>query len=375
MPRSPINFPAALAIALLTIATVRGAEALAVPAQDAPAYKDHARLRIYLDDAGAEQPVANAKDWATRRRHILAGMQQAMGPLSDRTKLPALDLKVLDETKQAGTRRQTISFASGDGDRVTAYLFLPDAPAGTRSPAMLALHQTSAIGKGEVAGEGKSANQAYGLELAQRGYVVLAPDYPSFGGLKDYDFRRGGYASGTMKGIFNHMRAVDLLCDRNDVNPKRIGVIGHSLGGHNAMFVGVFDERLQVIVSSCGWTPFHDYYGGKIAGWTSDRYMPRLRDRYGLDPDRVPFDFYEVVAALAPRAFFSCSPTKDENFDVAGVRKAEKAAADIYELLGAPKNLQIRYPDCEHDFPTETRREAYRFIDAALGHKPGRDVP
>jgi cephalosporin-C deacetylase-like acetyl esterase len=44
-----------------------------------------------------------------------------------------------------------------------------------------------------------------------------------------------------MKGIFNHMRAVDLLCSRPEVDPKRIGAIGHSLGGHNAMFVGLFD--------------------------------------------------------------------------------------------------------------------------------------
>jgi acetyl esterase/lipase len=365
-----LTFHAALVIALAAIETTCSAEPPTAPTQAGPNYRDHARLLVYLDDAGAEHPVTSAKEWQTRRRHILAGMQQAMGPLPDRSKLPPLDMRVNDEIKQAGVRRQTISFASGDGDRVTAYLYLPDAPSTARRPAMLALHQTSTIGKGEIAGEGKSANQGYGLELAQRGYIVLAPDYPSFGGLQDYDFRRGGYVSGTMKGIFNHMRAVDLLSARDDVDQKRIGVIGHSLGGHNAMFVGVFDERLKVIVTSCGWTPFHDYYGGKLTGWTSDRYMPRIRDQYGLDPDRVPFDFYEVVAALAPRPFFSCSPTRDENFAVAGVRKAEKAAAEVYELLGAPKNLQIRYPDCEHDFPTETRREAYRFIDAALVHKP-----
>ncbi|MBI2825859.1 MAG: alpha/beta fold hydrolase [Planctomycetia bacterium] len=343
--------------------------------QQAPAYKDHSRLRVYVDDAGREQPVKSAQDWAVRRRHILAGMQEAMGPLPDRRNLPPLDVKTLEEITHNGPRRQTISFATGDGDRLSAYLYLPEAGVGKRSPAILALHPTSAIGKGEVAGLGAKQSRAYAVELAHRGYVVLAPDYPSFGDSKDYDFQADRYVSGTMKGIFNHMRAVDLLAARADVDPERIGAIGHSLGGHNAMFVGVFDERLKVIVSSCGWTPFHDYYGGKIAGWTSDRYMPRLRDEYGLDPARVPFDFYEVVAALAPRAFFSNSPSHDENFDAAGVRKGIAAAADIYQLLGARERLQVRYPDCGHDFPTEVRREAYRFIDAALKHQPTSDVP
>src|SRR5262249_5721107 len=158
---------------------------------------------------------------------------------------------------------------------------LPKTAAGTRSPAMLALHQTTKIGKDEPVGIGPMKNLHYGLELAQRGYVVLAPDYPSFGEYP-YDFKASGHGSGTIKGIFNHMRCVDLLEEREDVDPERIGVIGHSLGGHNALFVAAFDERLKIIVSSCGWTPFHDYYEGKIAGWTSDRYMPRLRDVYDL---------------------------------------------------------------------------------------------
>ena len=92
-----------------------------------------------------------------------------------------------------------------------------------------------------------------------------------------------------------------------------------------------------------------------------------LKTRYNLDPDRVPFDFYEVVAALAPRVFFSISPLHDSNFDVRGVKKAIPKAREIYKLLGQADALQLRTPDCAHDFPVEVRDEAYRFIDQALG--------
>ena len=209
-------------------------------------------------------------------------------------------------------------------------------------------------------------------ELAKRGYVVLVPDYPSFGDY-EYDFKADAYTSGSMKGIFNHLRAVDLLVARPEVDPDRIGAIGHSLGGHNAMFVGLFDERIKVIVSSCGWTPFHHYYGGKLDGWTSDRYVPSIREVYKLDPDKVPFDMYEIVAGFAPRAFFSVSPLRDGNFDVEGVRKVIAAARPIYELLGVPNNLQVRYPESEHDFPPKERHESYQFIDRILSHTPRED--
>jgi len=126
------------------------------------------------------------------------------------------------------------------------------------------------------------------------------------------------------------------------------------------------DPRIKVVVSSCGWTPFHDYYGGKIKGWTSDRYMPSLRDTYNLDANQVPFDFYELTAALAPRAFFSNSPLHDSNFDYRGIEKAAPKVRRIYNLYDASDHLRIAYPESEHDFPTSVREESYRFIDQIL---------
>ncbi len=331
---------------------------------------DHADLSVYHDTDGKPQPIKTPADWAKRRSQILAGMQAAMGPLPKRSDLP-FDLKVLAREKGNGFERQTISILAEGKDRITAYLYLPLSRAKhERRPAMLALHPTGTQGKGIVAGEGPRPNREYGLELAKRGYVVICPDYPSFGDASGYDFNNDDYQSGTMKGIFNHMRCVDFLISRDEVDPNRIGVIGHSLGGHNALFAAAFDSRLKVIVSSCGWTPFHDYYAGKIAGWTSDRYMPLLKTKYNLDPDQVPFDFYEVVAAMAPRLFFSNSPLEDSNFDYRGVKKTEPKAQAIYKLLGAEKNLVIKYPNCQHDFPTPTRKEAYAFIDRGLNYSP-----
>ena len=57
------------------------------------------------------------------------------------------------------------------------------------------------------------------------------------------------------------------------------------------MFLAAFDSRVKAVVSSCGWTMFADYHGGKLDGWSGERYMPRLRTVYGLDPGRAAFRF------------------------------------------------------------------------------------
>jgi hypothetical protein len=168
------------------------------------------------------------------------------------------------------------------------------------------------------------------------------------------------------------MRAVDLLTSLKGVDGARIGVIGHSIGGHNAIFLGAFDERIKVVVSSCGWTPFAKYYGGNLAGWTSDRYMPRIRSAYHLDPERVPFDFAGVIASIAPRSFLSISPLHDDNFDVEGVKQSIAEVSRVYTLLGASENLAVEYPNTGHEFSPEMRTRAYSYIDRAL--KEGRRV-
>ena len=337
-------------------------------------------LLFYTDSKGKKRRVTTSAEWEIKRQQILERMQQAMGKLPDFLDLPDMDIQIIDELKEENYIRQSISFTVAKNEKVPAYLYIPFQKGKQKKlPAMLALHPTGDAGKKIVDGQGPLSNRAYAKELAQRGYVVIAPDYPSFGDLKDYDFKTDRYQSGTMKSIFDNMRCVDLLQARPDVDMNQIGVIGHSLGGHNAMFTGAFDKRLKVIVSSCGWT-LMDYYnagkavtekfGSALGPWAQERYMPLLRDKYNLDIKKIPFDFDEVIAALAPRAFFSNSPLNDSNFNVDGVKKGIAEVSDVYRFLGVKDKLAVRHPESEHDFPPEVRFEAYRFIDKILDLTP-----
>lgn len=333
--------------------------------QEAP----HQSLAWFPAADGQVARVSQESDWEQRRKSIIKGLEKVAGALPSRDILPDLDVKVSERIETETYVRETITFQcepnepDKPGDRTPAFLYSPKGvKSGDLRAGIVALHPTNAIGKRVVDGQSERPNRGYAKELAELGYVVIAPDYPSFGEYADYDFSADRYGSGTMKGIWNHMRCVDVLCARADVDGRKIGTIGHSLGGHNAIFLGLYDRRVKVIVSSCGWTPFHDYYGGDLKGWTSDRYMPAIRDQYESSPDKMPFDFYELVGALAPAAFFSNSPLRDSNFDYRGIEKAAPKVRRVYELYGVPEKLRLAYPDDEHDFPTPVREESYEFL-------------
>ncbi|MBL8231737.1 MAG: alpha/beta fold hydrolase [Bryobacterales bacterium] len=327
-----------------------------------PVYPTHNDLLYYLTTSGERRPVRNRHDFEIRRRHILAGMQEVMGPLPPPigTKPRIQSATDIDEGPYL---RRHIRFDTDPGDLVPAWLLLPKQPNGA---AVLCLHQTTKIGKDEPAGLGGKPNLHYARELAQRGFVTFAPDYPNFGEYQ-FDPYANGYASATMKGIVNHRRAVDVLASLPQVKRNRIGVCGHSLGGHNSLFLAAFDPRIRAVVTSCGFTAFPKYYGGNLTGWSHKGYMPRIADRYEKSPARMPFDFPEILGAIAPRAIFINAPTRDANFEVSGVDDCVNAARPIFEkIYQRPGVLVTEHPEADHDFPQEVRERAYRFLEGQL---------
>jgi dienelactone hydrolase len=257
--------------------------------------------------------------------------------------------------------------ASGKPDRVPAFLLVPKGiKAGSRVPAVLCLHQTTRIGKGEPAGVGGKPDLRYGAELARRGFVTLAPDYPNFG---DYTFDpyAQGYISATMKAIVNHRRAIDVLQSLPEVDSDKIGVIGHSLGGHNSLFLSAFDQRVKAVVTSCGFNSFSKYENGDLTGWSHKGYMPRIAEVYSRNASRMPFDFTEVLSAVAPRPVFINAPLEDSNFEVSGVKDCVTAAGQVYDqLFHAGDRLVAIYPEAGHEFPLAIRQQAYGFLDRWL---------
>jgi hypothetical protein len=331
-------------------------------------------LLVYRGPNNEPQPVQTTEDWLKRRGEILAGMQAVMGRLPGSEKRCPLAMEVQEEVDCGRYMRRLITYASEPGSRVPAYLLIPKAvlaSEGRRAPAVLCLHGTdNVVGHGIVVGLGNRPNRQYASELAERGYVTLAPNYPLLAKYQP-DLRALGWESGTLKAVWDNIRGLDLLESLPYVDPGKFGAIGHSLGGHNSVYTAVFDGRIQAVVSSCGLDSYLDYYGGdeKVwmpeKGWTQTRYMPRLAGYRGRLQE-IPFDFHELVGALAPRRVLIIAPIKDHNFRAESVDRIVAAASRVYAIYGHSERLKVEHPDCAHDFPQEMRDAAYKWFETVL---------
>jgi hypothetical protein len=298
-----------------------------------------------------------------------------MGPFPGHPRGP-VPVRLISETDHGEYVVRDIRYRSEPGAavgvEVPAYLMIPaTAVKGERKHrAVLALHQTHAAGRKVVAGLGNSPDDEYGVELVRKGYVVLAPAYPI---LADYepDVRGLGYVSGTMKAVWDNVRGLDLLASMPGVATNGFGVIGHSLGGHNGLFTAAFDERIRVVVTSCGFDSFRDYYDGNPAvwaeerGWCQLRYMPGLLAYRGR-LEALPFDFVEVLSAIGPRAVWVNAPKADSNFRWRSVDRVVGAVRPIWTRAGRGDRLEVVHPDHGHRFAPAERERAYAVIAREL---------
>lgn len=319
----------------------------------------------YTDRQGNVFPLESPEDWTKFRNRMRWNMSHLCGTIAPPPSVGEMAVEMGEPQDMGAYTLRHITYAvDGPADRVPALLLVPKSLDG-KAAGIVALHQTTAEGKEEPAGVRGNPRLPYGRELAERGNVVICPDYVTFGEYNP-DYLGMGYVSGTAKGIRNHMAAVSILQSLPEVDPERIGAIGHSLGGHNTLFLALFDERVKAAATSCGFDSVETYYEGDLTGWVQDRYMPRVAWVYGKDAKRMPIDYTEILAAIAPRPVYINAPMHDGNFVAAGVDTCVAFASAAYQAQGNPSGITLEHPEAEHSFPEAQRETAYDMLEHAL---------
>ncbi|MEO7913297.1 MAG: prolyl oligopeptidase family serine peptidase [Roseiflexaceae bacterium] len=310
---------------------------------------------------------------STLRNAIL----QRLGRFPERVPLAA----TFGSARDMGDHTRTlVSYAVEANERVDAWLLRPSGDQPARGwPAILALHQHAGqfyLGKAEPAGLSADRMYHYGLDLCRRGYLVLCPDHLCFEdrrppeymriekrALSDQGYERFAFTQRLLAGsclqtkyLHDMVCALDLLAELSHVNAARLGAIGHSLGGQEALWLAWYDRRVRAAVSSCGFgridTIIRDAINHNYA-----LYVPGLLELCDTDG---------LLAEIAPRAFLLSAGEQDALFPIDGVRALAASAEVAYAACGVPERFRAIIFPTGHSFPDQVKAEAYAFLDRWL---------
>ncbi len=332
--------------------------------------------------------ICDEAGWESKRSSIIcrSGLMLGEPPVVHPGPVKA---DILNETARDGYKELKVRFLSGTGDMIKGFLLIPD-DAGSSSPrpGIIALHSTGP-GATQTVGITPREGRSYGMELAQRGYVVLAVDtitagervYPGYEPyFTDEFYSEYPHWSAMGKMLYDHKRGLDYLCSLDVVDAGRLGCIGHSLGGYNSFFLHAFEPRIKAAVASCGLSPM----GGTNMPYQFARnewfvhFNPACREyiRSGM----IPCDMHEVMSLCAPKPFFNYSAKADSIYypksahtegDFSDwwntVDKALTMVAKVYAIYGASGDFIRIDGEGDHDFPRDVRNRAYEWLDEKLG--------
>ena len=251
------------------------------------------------------------------REQILDGARQILGT-GPTNKVP-LDPRVSTEVDCGDYTRRKVSIQVQPGDRMPAWMLIPKKRAG-RVPAIICFYgTTSGAGKdttvglsGRTPGAPTHPNLSFAIDMAQAGFAAFAPDYLRDGervqpGRKPYDttdfYKEFPDWSIHGKDIWDTSRAIDYLQSLDFVDPERIGMVGHSYGGHSTIFATAMEPRIKVAVANGPVSDFlhHGMHWAVPRGAGNSQSLPALRP-YVMDHTLpLPVTFYEFTSLIAPR--------------------------------------------------------------------------
>ncbi|MGM0531543.1 MAG: hypothetical protein ACQER7_09335, partial [Bacteroidota bacterium] len=286
-------------------------------------------------------------------------------------------------------------------------------PAGTKKPlpGILALHHHGGdkyFGKRKITRTNDSQHPhvvdeqqryydglAWANEIARRGHVVLVPDAFPFAsrrvmlqdvpehlrqGLNDndpenmdnieaYNKWAGAHEDIMAKSLFcagttwpgvwvaEDLKALDILCNREDVDVDKIGCGGLSGGGMRTVFIGGLDSRIKCSVCVGLMTTWEDFMLNKSHTHTWMTFAPVL-------PKEL--DFPEILGMNVPSPTLVLNAEQDGLFTLSGMKEADKILQEVYEKSKAPERYKGSFYPGGHKFGKEMQAEAFNWFDRWL---------
>ncbi len=235
------------------------------------------------------------------------------------------------------------------GEGVKGDLYYPaNTPPGTKLPTVIWLHGYS-YPLGYMWVYRRDLHPI--LALTEAGYAVLAYDQIGFGGRQTEIgpfFNDSPHWSQMGRLVHDARAALDALAKDDMVDANRLYVYGYELGATVGLYTAALDPRVKGVVAVNGITPLRmdtaEKGTGGIARWSVERpLLPRLAFFIGHEA-QIPYDFQDILGAIAPRPVVVVAPELDRDVVHADVHAALEAARKVYALYQATNNLMVDEP-------------------------------
>ncbi len=318
---------------------------------------------------------ASAEQWTSEKKRLRRILNKELGNLP-----PLFTPKptVIKKTNRKGYTLEKFTFDNGVGDTVYGYLAIPEGRT-EPGPAILYHHYHGgqyANGKEEIFKKWPTKTPPVEA-FTQAGYAVLAIDAYAFGerrnqgpageresGKKTEEalFRMFLWQGKTLWGMMvrDDRLALNYLLSRPEIDPKRVGATGMSMGSTRTWWLAALDDRIQAAVCVCCLTRYQDLIRhGEVNQHGIYYYVPNLLHR-GIDMEAV-------VGLSAPRPLLTLTGDQDGGSPVDGVRKINTFVKKLYGIHHAPKRFKgIVYPGVGHTYTPEMWNETLAWFEKHL---------
>jgi dienelactone hydrolase len=313
--------------------------------------------------------------------------------------------EIIDRADLGDYVREKVLFNTSPQFRVPAYVLIPKGLKGP-APAIVDLHSHGGMflfGKEKVVDLG--ANHPAMVEyhrrnydgrptataLVRRGYVVISIDAFMFGErrlMMDADLKYGWdrskyslddvkhlnqqcrnkettlakslvFAGLTWPGIvfWDDIRTVDYLLTRPEVDPKRIGCVGISMGGYRTAYLAGLDERIAAACVVGFMSTVRPMIRAHIDTHSWVHFLPGLH-RW--------LDLPDVVSMMAPKPLLVQQCSQDGLFTLGGMKESVEKIAAVYEKAGVKEQFSGRFYDEPHRYSRTMQDEAFAWFDRQL---------
>jgi dienelactone hydrolase len=324
-----------------------------------------AMLQRRMREAMAKRKPWPADPKAVRQRQkaTRAALRECLGTMPPRALPPQARKEAEFPLGGTDVVQERIVYRTEEDVWVPAHVYRPARPRAEKLPGVLLIQGWDLD---------KYSLPEFKVRLAAAGYVVLFPDNrfsgerrrnPSGQAEQSNMLPVSALFGLTFMGMntWDHMRELDVLSERPDVDASRLAAVGLCWGGMQTWTLAALDQRVKVACPVCGvstyealveefvaWTCGHSCYGTYLWDWA----------RHG--------DTQDIIACIAPRPLLIQNNVNDTWFPVAGFHRVRREVAEVYRALGAEDKFVCEARNTAHDITPEFGANVIAWLDQHL---------